>query len=171
MLRHSKGKVVIDYLILISKVTVEDYAGEFRTPLAKDEEQYQAAKLNMFKTMEALDGLIPCLAVLNTAETERAVSTPIIWYIMNQSLTRTLTVGLAIADLGLHTTLMLAFRESVLTLPTRGADPAWPWISSRGTIFFIAVHYVIRRVCEGIALSRISKSLLKHFLLDVWCVI
>jgi hypothetical protein len=171
MLRHSSAKVIIDYLILVSKVSVEDYAGEFRTPLAKDEEQYQAAKLKMFQTMEELDGLIPCLAVLNTEETERAVSTPIIWYIMNQSLTRALTVGLAMTDLGLHTTLMIAFRE--LLLPFRhlsGESQALPWIEPQGTIFFIAVHYVIRRVCEAIALSRISKSLLKHFLLDPWCV-
>lgn len=170
MLRHSNAKVIVDYLILLSKVSVEDYAGEFRTSLVKDEEQYQEAKLKMFKTMEELDGLIPCLAALNTAETERAVSTSIIWYIMNQSLTRALTVGLAMTDLGLHTTLMLAFRELVLPLSSSETDHALLFIKPRSTIFFIAVHYIIRRVCEGIALSRISKSLLKHFLLDLWCV-
>jgi hypothetical protein len=171
MLRHSKAKVAVDYLILLSKVSVEDYVGDFRTPLAEDEEQYQAAKLKMFKTMEEVDGLLPCLAVMDKAETERAVSTPIIWYIMNQSLARALIVGLAITDFGLHTTLMLAFRELALEVPKTGVDPAWPWITSRGTIFCIALHYVIRRVCEGIALSRISKGLLKHFLLDLWYVL
>ena len=170
MLRRggSSSKAVVDCLVLISKISVDDYVGSFRTLLPVDEEQFQKAKLQVYTAIEELGEIIPSLVVLTDDEIQRAVTTPIIWRIMNRSLTRPFIVGLAVTDFGLHTTLMLAFRSEIIPVMSATGDSKIHMVKSTGVIFFVCVHFLLRRFFEAVAVSKISKSILKKYMLDAW---
>jgi hypothetical protein len=89
--RGITSRYAVDYLTMVSGTTVEDYVGAFRPVLLVDKEHYQASKSAVFNAIDRLDGTIASLVTLGEKETERAVSTTVIWCeYLRQSLRRLL---------------------------------------------------------------------------------
>jgi len=168
MLR-SKGlpsKRAIDYLVLVSKANVDDYVGGFRSVLTEDVAAFEEARERVFSALDELPGVVASLAVLDATETERAASTSILWHIMNKNLARPFVLSLVLIDLVLHVTLLMAFRADVsvyvgdqnftsITVPTQ-------------VVYFITAHYIIRKVCESLAVLTMSLSVFKGYILNMW---
>jgi hypothetical protein len=77
--RGIASRFAVDYLAMVSGTTVEDYVGAFRPVLLVDKEDYQASRSAVFNAIDGLEGTIASLATLVEKETERAVSTSVIW--------------------------------------------------------------------------------------------
>lgn len=74
----------IDYLILVSKTTVHDYAGDFRSPILPDDTlAFEDCREETFMALDGLPGIVVSLVSLDTSETERAASTSVLWYIVS----------------------------------------------------------------------------------------
>jgi hypothetical protein len=171
MIRYRKGsssEIAVDFLATLSKVSVEDYVGEYRKTLPHDEKVFQEAKLQVFEKVETLTDLIPSLLVIGEELLDRAISTPLIWFVMNRRITTPFTVGLAVTDFKLHLVTMLAFRQGALSNVEDHPPAILPIITLTSVIFFICVHHIVRKVCEGIALSRISQKVARRYMFDFW---
>jgi hypothetical protein len=69
----------IDYLALVSDTTIDDYIGRFRHGTPADKEAFHLARLGVFNAVDALDGTVASLVILEEREMERAASTSVIW--------------------------------------------------------------------------------------------
>ena len=92
----------VDYFQLVSETTVIDFTGGFKPTSKEDVEAYQAARQEVFVAVEALKGTISALVMLDTADTERAAATAVVWRIMSNKLGRPFVLGLVLIDLILH---------------------------------------------------------------------
>jgi hypothetical protein len=171
MIRYRKGsssEIAIDFLATLSNVSLEDYVGEYRKALPQDEKVFQETKLQIFEKVETLTDLIPSLLVIGEELLDRAISTPLIWFVMNRRITTPFTVGLAVTDFKLHLVTMLAFRQLVLTNVEDHLPAILPNITLTSVIFFIGIHHIVRKICEGIALARISRKVARQYILEFW---
>ena len=108
---------------------------------------------------------IASLVTLNKGLTEKAASTAVIWYTMNSKLARPFILGLVMIDLILHLTLMIAFRSIASTKSDLArVDGAAP----TSVVYWIASHYILRKVCEAYALATISPMVVKAYFGNVW---
>lgn len=107
---HQKGvpsKRAVDYLVLLSQSTAEDYAGGFRTILKDDIMEFEELKHRVYEQLEKLESTIASLVVLDSNDTERAAACSAVWYIMDRTLMNGFVVGLLLIDCVLHVVLML----------------------------------------------------------------
>ena len=143
MLNHggSPAKRAVDYLELVSRVSVEDYTGSYGDVHSSDMESFNKDRQDVFEAVGSLRGTIASLVSLDLRETERAASSAVIWHTMNQKLSRPFVLGLVLIDLLLHVILMVAFRPIAnpsAELTQLGVDPS-------GVVYLISIHYLLRK--------------------------
>ena len=105
------SKRAIDYLVAVSKTTVEDYVGHSRSFLNSDFAAFRVEKDKVFAAIEGLKGTIASLVVLDQTNVERAAATSVVWHIMSRNLARPFVVSLVLVDFVLHITLLLVRTE------------------------------------------------------------
>lgn len=169
---HKKGIPsirAVDYLVLLSQTSVEDYVGGYRTILLEDIDDFHGHRVRLFDAVEALKGTIASLVVLDERETERAAATQVAWYIMSKNLGRPFVVGLVLIDFVLHITLMLAFRKDIRISPDdSGAIAAIGDEVPTQVVLFISCHYIIRKSCEAASLLNLSPRVFRSYFTDIW---
>jgi hypothetical protein len=176
----------IDYLVLISEVSVEDYVGKFRTALPEDVMAFHEARDKVYGALDEIEGIVASLVVLDNAETERAATTPVVWHIMNKNLGRPFVVSLTTIDFVLHVTLLMVsdnfdlspcdIRLANLRLSQAfRSDVSFYALSSIGdvpteVVYFICTHYLIRKACEGLSLLGLSVSVFRGYFMNMWTI-
>ena len=177
MLRHrASASAGVDYLRLVSKASLQDYIGAYRTPSPIDIEYFEEAKMNLYRVLDDLGSIIPSLVILPEELNMEAVSLPLVLFMMNRNLASPFIVGMSITDGGLYVTLLLAVRTSILKGfedASLGDNPApepseLEVVAIRAIILLICSHYLVRKIVETIALLHISPSVMKRALLDTW---
>jgi hypothetical protein len=93
MMRSNNADLAVEFMRMISELSIDDYLGTWRKPSPKDEEIFKAAKSVVYEQVESLTDLMPLLFVLPTHELDRAVSLPLVWFLMNRRITTPFTVG------------------------------------------------------------------------------
>jgi hypothetical protein len=86
---HKKGIPsirAVDYMVMLSQTSVEDYVGGFRTVILEDVDDFHDHRCRLFDAVDELPGTIASLVILDERETERAAATQVAWYIMNKNL-------------------------------------------------------------------------------------
>lgn len=113
MLRRTgvPARRAVDYLVLMSESTVEDYVGGFRTIQSGDQDNFVDEKGLAFGKVDQLEGLIASLVTMDARETERAASTSVVWHVMSKNLGRPFVVALVLIDFCLHLVLLMAFSK------------------------------------------------------------
>lgn len=171
MIRYKKGassEVAVGFLTTLSKLSVEDFVGDYRKALPHDEKLFEQAKLDVFEAVEELEDMIPSLLVAGEEMLDRAVSTPLIWFVMNRRIATPFTMSLGTTDFKLHLVAMIAFRQVALDNATEREFQLFPWMTVNSVIFWICVHHIVRRICETVALARISRKNASAYLFDPW---
>ncbi|KAL7568639.1 hypothetical protein ACA910_022737 [Epithemia clementina (nom. ined.)] len=168
MLNHggSPAKRAVDYLWLVSGVSIEDYTGSYGSVHSTELEAFNTDRQNVFEAVGSLKGTIASLVTLDTKEIERAASTPVIWRTMNQKLSRPFVLGLVLIDLLLHLTLMVAFRP----IATPKAELSELGVLSSTVIFVILAHYLLRKSCEAWVLLSVSPLAVRAYFSNMWTV-
>jgi hypothetical protein len=123
----------------------------------------------MYKSVETLGDLIPTLLIAGEEATSKAVTTPLVCFIMNRRMATPFTVGTGIGSFLLHLSAMLAFRQIVLPeIGEKDLFVHFPWMNYQSVIFWVATHHIIFKLCEFVALSRISKNDAKKVVFGWW---
>jgi hypothetical protein len=148
----------VDYLELVSDVSLEDYCGSLETDVTTERLLYKEHRTQLFDKIGDIGGLIPSLFVLDEKEMERAAATPALWHAMHQCLKRPFIIGIVLVDFVLHLTLTLSFRASVLVVN----DGAFGGGIPTRVVTSITCFYVMRKVSEAISLWNISKTVMRH---------
>lgn len=86
---------------------------------------------------------------------------------MNKNLSRPFVLSLVLIDLVLHITLLLAFRTDV-SIFVGFEEARTDLVVPTQTVYFIVAHYIIRKVCESLAVLNISFSVFQSFFLNLW---
>ena len=165
--RHGlPSKRAVDYMVMVSEATAEDYIGGYRSILPGDFEAFYNERNQVFEMAGKLKGTIASFVTLDTWETERAASTAMAWHIMDKNLERPFVVGLVLIDLVLHITLMLAFRNDVQFVDPSSGNP----IGNVPTqvVIFICSHYFLRKVCEANSMWSLSPKVFRNYFANVW---
>ena len=84
MIRSNNADSAVEFMRMISVLSIDDYVGTWRKPSPKDEELFKAAKRGVYEQAELLTDLMPSLFVLTPHELDRAVSLPLVWILMNR---------------------------------------------------------------------------------------
>jgi hypothetical protein len=85
---------------------------------------------------------------------------------MSKNLARPFLVSLALIDFVLQLVLLLAFRSEIAvdSLKLGGRE------ASRDVVYFICIHYFLRKGCESIALFNLSPSVFRSYSFNMWNV-
>ncbi|KAL7568642.1 hypothetical protein ACA910_022740 [Epithemia clementina (nom. ined.)] len=168
MLNHggSPATRAVDYLWLVSSVSIEDYTGSYGSVHSTELEAFNTDRHNVFEAVGSLKGTIASLVTLDTTETDRAASTAVIWHTMNQKLSRPFVLGLVLIDLLLHITLMGAFRP----IATPKSELSGLGVYPSTVIFVILAHYFLRKSCEAWVLLSVSPLVLRAYFSNMWTI-
>lgn len=172
MIRYKKGtsgEVAIDFLRTLSKLSIDDFVGDYRKALPHDEKLFREAKLEVYKAVEAIGDMIPSLLIAGERATDEAVTTPLVWFVMNRRLATPFTVSLGVTDFKLHIVALLSFRQSVLGLDEgEKFFVVFPFMTLSSVIFWIAVHHLVRKGCEHAGLAGLSRASAKRVVFESW---
>jgi hypothetical protein len=167
MIRSNNADSAIDFMRMISMLSIHDYVGTWRKPSPKDEELFKAAKLRVYEQAESLTDLMPSLFVLPPHELDRAVSLPLVWFLMNRRITTPFTVGVTVTDFQLHLTLLIAVRDVSFSV----YDTNSVWLGAKMVIFFIAFYQIVRSCSELMVLYNISSRVARRYCINFWNLI
>lgn len=175
MIRYRKGyssEVALDLLHTLSRLNGEDFVGQYRKMLPEDEVAFTTAKLELYKAVERIGDLIPALLIAGEHATGHAVTTPIVAFIMNRQMARPFTVGTGVGECILHVTAIFAFRQRLLhyTSETQ-VFINFPWMTLNSVIFWVAINEVVFKLCEYVALSRVSAGAARKVAFGRWSMI
>jgi hypothetical protein len=150
---------------------VQDLVGDYRKPSPQDEENFRAAKFSVYEEIEKLKDIIPSLLVLPNDELNKAIATPVIWFINNRQL-NSFTIGMSTTDFQLLFTIIIAVRQiSLGNLLDNGRSEVFPFLSIDAVVLFACIYQVIRLICEAYALNRISSKVARRFCLNPWHIL
>ena len=176
MIRHRRRRnsadLAVDFLNLLSGLTVEDFIGTYRKSEARDIELFHSAKLEVFQAVEALGDVIPSLLLAGQRIIDKAVATPTICFVMNRMSANPFTIGLGITDVKLHIIAMVVFRQ--VTLESRETEELFeyfPWMTFSSVILWIAVYHTARKICEYSAVRRLSRSSANRLFFQFWSIL
>ena len=162
MIRYQKdysSKVALDFLSTLSRLNGEDYVGGYRKMLPDDEAAFFAAKLELYKAVERIGDLIPTLLIAGEQATSNAVTTPLVFFIMNRQMARPFTMGAGVGACVLHVTAIFAFRMRLLHYANESTVFVdFPWMNLNSVIIWVTVNEVIFKLGEYVALSRVAAS-------------
>lgn len=163
----SESDLAIDFIKAVSELSVEDYVGSWRNPTDKDINLYKESKIGVYQATETLMDIIPSLLVLSTDLLDRAVSMPLLWSIMNHTITNPFTVGVTITDFQLQLTLLIAVRDVSFNAFNSNLD----WFGAKYVISFIAVYQIARKCAAFCVLHNISPSVARRHIMNFWSLL
>lgn len=175
MLLYKKGTsavTAVTFLLTLSQLSVKDYVGKYRNPMPHDEEQFNAAKLEVYEAVEGLKEIVPSLLILNDDLLDNALATPLIWFVMSRHVTTPFTVGISTTDFQLLLTTIIAVQQaSDGSVADQGTPEVFPFLSVLSVVFFACLYGVVRRVCEAYALYRISSKVAYRYCTNSWHIL
>jgi hypothetical protein len=116
---------------------------------------------------QGLIELIASLLVLPDELQDRAVSMPLVWFLMNKKLATPFTVGVTVTDFQLHLALIVAVRDvSFLTYRSQT-----DWLAAQFVIGFITLYQVVRKCSEVFVLYRISPGVARRYCINFWNIL
>lgn len=167
MIRSNNADLAVDFMRMISELCVEDFVGPWRKPSTKDVELFKEAESGVYEEVEKLTDLMPSLFVMSSADLDRSVSLPLVWYLMNRRITTPFTVGVTVTDFQLHLTLLIAVRD----ISFNGYTSNFQWLGAQLVIFMIALYQIVRKCTEFMVLYRISSTVAKRYGINFWNLI
>lgn len=168
--RGVPAKRAVDYMILVSDVTAEDFVGGFRTILAVDFEEFDNAKREVFDSVEKLQGTVASLVVLEERDIDRAVSSSVVWHIMNKNLARPFVVGFFLIEFVILVTLLLAVR-SATTLSDSDTLGASLGNVPTQIVLVICSFLLIKKIVEGISLFHLSVTIFRAYITNIFTLL
>jgi hypothetical protein len=149
-------------------LSVEDYVGGYRKALPYDETLFNAAKLKVFEKVERLKDIIPSLLVVREDLLDGALSSNLLWFVMNRQITKPFSVCLSVTDVQLHITAMIVFRHIGFGYTVDSGSGVFPFLDPKQVMWFIFMHHFIRKICEAAALAKISKKVAMKYMFELW---
>lgn len=189
-IKGESSKRVVDFFVYFSTLSPADWVGPGRSVKSADIAEFRRHRRAAFQQIEQYaNEILPSLVLLPHREVERASTTPLIWTLLSDSISRPFVIGIVMIDLVLHLTLMLSFRISVadygqhIIHQDASQNPSFSSAAvsededetlanvTNVLVYIIGVHYILRGVSTSISLMRISKNVLRSYVLDFWRVI
>lgn len=154
----------VDYLETVSSMDVKKFVGHKRIVRPSDNLDFARKRAELFSILESYRGMIPSLVVLEEREVERVTTTEVVREILNNTTGRPFAVSIVISDIGLHMIYMTFFRSFCYTngiiwqTPILSSAESVPELKMMEyTIFFITLHFVLRKIASFLALLSISR--------------